>query len=92
MTKSRAVFWIFRRSLLASAAALTSSVLCTILKEQPFTLSAAKRHSSQWDPWRLLKRLEHFLHLSFTPMQSRAFGSVALQRALGRDELAQFEP
>ena len=31
MTKSRAVLWILSRSLLASAAALTSSVVCTIL-------------------------------------------------------------
>ncbi len=45
MTKSRAVFWIFSRSLLASAAALTSSVVCTILGQQPCMLSAAKRHS-----------------------------------------------
>ena len=46
MTKSRAVFWILSRSLLASAAALTSSVVCTILGQQTCTLSAAKRHST----------------------------------------------
>ena len=45
MTKSRAVLWILSRSLLASAAALTSSVVCTILGQQPCMLSAAKRHS-----------------------------------------------
>ena len=43
MTKSRAVFWILSRSLLASAAVLTSSVLCTILDQQPCRLLAAKR-------------------------------------------------
>ena len=43
MTKSRAVFWIFSWSLLASAAALTSSAVCTILGQQPCMLSVVKR-------------------------------------------------